>query len=365
MIELIVNGNPYTDFTQASVTLSIESLANEFSFTASAVNLFPPFKTGDSIEVWVNRIKRLTGYIEEVNGQEAEGAHTVTYTGRDRTNDFIDSQVVKFDDLRAGDTLTLKTIIETIIRNINTDISVIDLYNPEVFNEAEDIVDAEDGTGAFQLAMEYARKRQALLTSDSDGNINIIQSSPLDSGGILQRVKDGIDNNIVSQSWSVEDSKLYNTYIHKGQLDPRGLNFISNPDTSTIENQDGRITNSEVREGRQRVVIEGKGYSSEQLQNRAIWSSQLDKARATRFNCSVKDHIDFDVNTLVQINSDVADITRKMLINTITYVEGEGQPTLTNLEFVERDVYTINQRILSSKLVGKQNDSFKQALGIQ
>jgi len=78
----------------------------------------------------------------------------------------------------------------------------------------------------------------------------------------------------------------------------------------------------------------------------------------------VKDHEKpngglWEENTLVLINSDVADISRKMLINTITFSQQEGGSGQTaSLEFVERDVYTINEQILAQRKTGSQNDIF-------
>ena len=67
----------------------------------------------------------------------------------------------------------------------------------------------------------------------------------------------------------------------------------------------------------------------------------------------------WEENTLVLINSDVADISRKMLINTITFSQQEGGSGQTaSLEFVERDVYTINEQILAQRKTGSQNDIF-------
>ncbi|MCK4758546.1 MAG: hypothetical protein KAT69_00780, partial [Candidatus Aminicenantes bacterium] len=92
MIELLVNGKPYTDFIDISLHISIESLANDFSFTASAVKAFPPFKQGDPVVINVDGEKKLTGHIGEISGSDQEGGHTVTYTGRDKTGDLVDSQ---------------------------------------------------------------------------------------------------------------------------------------------------------------------------------------------------------------------------------------------------------------------------------
>ncbi len=367
MIELIVNGSPFTDFVSASITESLGTMANDFSFTASAVDDFPPLRQGDNVEVSVDGVKKLTGTIGEVNGRDQEGTHLVTYTGRDKTGDFLDSQINIIDDIKASENLTLKGIIEIVISHLRQSLTVQDSLNPAPFNNAEDIIAPQVGQNAFDFVAPYARKRQALLSSTPEGNILITQSSPTDSGAIVQRLQGANDNNILAQNWAINASQLFNKHIHRGQLDPRALDFAGESSSETAEDQGGEATNPDARVGRQMVSVETESYSSEQLKDRAKWAVQLAKAKATGFSCTVKGHQKtngglWTSNTLVQVTSDVADITRKMLLETVTFSQGEGQPTITNLEFVERNVYTIDEKILSQKATGDLNDAFK-ALG--
>ena len=329
MIELTVNGTPYTDFVSASATVALDTLANDFTFMASAVDVFPPFVVGDKVVILIDGVKRLTGFIDEANGSDQEGSHTVTYTGRDKTGDFIDSQIDRINDIRADESLTLKKIIEIVIAHLGLDLKVIDELEPAPFNKAEDILSPEVGQGALEFVAQYARKRQALLTSNADGNIVITQSAPTESGAALQRLQGSDSNNIISQSWKVNGSERFAKYIHRGQLDPRALSFGGDTDIATVEDQGAEVADTDIRGGRQRVVVESESYSSAQLQDRAKWSKQVAKAHATTFSCVTNGHSkpeggDWDQNTLVQINSDVADISRKMLINMLTFSEGEG-----------------------------------------
>jgi len=362
MIELEVNGVTYTDFVDASVTVALDTMANDFSFTASAVDGFPPFKDGDNVKCIVDGKQVLDGYIDTVNGNESEGSHLVTYEGRDKTLDFIDSDINVIPDIRATGNLTLKSLIEIVIKHLGQSISVIDNLKPDPFNAAEDIAAPKVGQNALDFVRVYAMKRQALLSSDGDGNIVITQSDPTESGETLASTQEG-DNNITSQSWRVSGRERFNTYINRGQLDPVALNLTPSPDIAGVESQSGGVSDSEVRAGRQKVKVESKGYSNEQLADRSKWSKQIARARAFEFNCTVKGHSKksggvWDVNELAFINSLAADITQSMLINAVTFNESSGQATTTSLEFVEKDVYTINQKILSQKVVGKQQNAY-------
>ncbi|MCK5127648.1 MAG: hypothetical protein KAR42_15430 [candidate division Zixibacteria bacterium] len=362
MIELEVNGAPYADFISASVTLALDTLANDFTFVATAVKGFPPFKDGDRVTVTVDEEQVLEGFIDGVEGEESDGSHLISYSGRDKTQDLIDSDIDVIPDIRADGDLTLKRLIEIVIEHIGADIQVVDTLEPDPFNAAEDIAAPKVGENALEFIMFYATKRQAILTSDGDGNIVITQSSPINSEQILQSV-DGWDNNIITQSWVVASRNKFNRYIAKGQLDPVALNLTPSPDIAEVQSQGNEVTDEDVRAGRQRVITEKKGYSSEQLANRAKWSKQLAKAKATRFSCVVKGHSKGDggiwiPNELAYVISQAADIQRAMLINSLTFTESEGQRTATALNLVERDVYTINEKILSQKPTGEQNDAF-------
>ena len=365
MIELTINGAPYTDFVSASVTVSLESLANDFMFTASAVSDFPALRQGDAVTVLVEGIKELTGFIDEIAGRDAEGLHLLTYTGRDKTGDLIDSQIDVLGDIRPSNALTLKSLIETVVAHVGVGLEVVDTFNPPPFNEAEDILSPQVGDRAVSFLSVYARKRQALLSSNGDGNIVITQSQPTDSGAVVQRLQGAGDNNIIGQEWDITGSARFNKYVRRGQLDPRALNLSGCASASSVSGQSAEVVDDEVREGRQQVLVESESYSNAQLGNRAKWAKQLAKAAATRFRCSVAGHTLpgstelWAVNTLVQVNSDTADISRKMLLSSVTFSEGEKQPTISSLEFVEKDVYTIDDKILAQRPAGDQNDAFK------
>ena len=381
MIRIAVNGIPYTDFISATATISLESLANDFSFTASAVGDFPPLRQGDAVVVTVDNVGVLTGSIDEVNGQDQEGGHLVTYTGRDKTGDLLDSQINVMDDIRAADNLTLKRIIETVIKHLGLSLKVVDDLNPTPFNEAEDVIAPKVGQNAYEFIATFAAKRQALLSSTSSGDVLITQSSPNDSGAVVQRLTGADSNNILTQDWVLNASLRFNKYIYRGQLDPSALNFGGESDSTTVEDQGGEAIDPDIRIGRQSVKVESdvssKGdfgvttsmsYSSEQLKDRAKWAKQLAMAKANRFTCAVQGHQMpngrvWQTNTLVQVNSDVDNINSKMLINMLTFSQGEAQPTLTTLECVERNVYTINEKILAQRPVGSQSDAFQPPLG--
>ena len=363
MIELEVNGDTLTEFVSASVTLAVNTMANDFTFVASAVDGFPPFKDGDAVKCIVDGVQVLDGYIDGVDGSESEGSHLYTYTGRDKTQDFIDSDIDVMNEIRATGKLTLKRLIELVIEHLGQDIKVIDEFNPPEFNPAEDIASPKVGQNALEFVSLYAMKRQALLSSNCDGNILITQSSPIESGETLKNDASG-ENNITNQSFSIKSKERFNKYISKGQLDPLALNLTPAPDIAGVEEQGGGVTDSSIRTGRQKVTVEGKGYSSGQLADRSKWSKQIAKAKATKFNCTTLGHSKqktsgiWRENEITLIISLAANITNYMLTNSVTFNQVEGSADSTSFEFVEKNVYTIDAKIQSQRKVGGQLNAF-------
>ncbi len=363
MIELAVNGESYTDFLSVQANLVYDSMANDFTFTGSANGTAPDFVEGDAVTIVVDGELILTGYIEEVSGTDQEGSHTVTYTGRDRTGDFIDGCIDIMDDLRASNTLTVKSIIEAVISHLGLDLAVIDTSSAEPFNSAEDIVAPEVGENALEFVTKYAKKRQVILSSTGDGDILIAQNTPTESGAVLQRLQGSETNNILTQNWSRRSSERFNKYVSRGQLDPVALNQAGSSTSSGIENQSGAATDSAVRAGRQKVIVESQSYSAAQLAMRAAWMRQLSTAKAVQFSCTAQGHRNsegdlWQPNVLVQINSDVAGITQSMLLNSVGFFQAEGSPTVSSLGFVEKDIYTVDAAILAQKPVGDLNKGF-------
>ena len=358
-IFLEVNGIEYTNFTEASVTIALDALANHFTFQA----VFPadeqwPLKGGDSCTVKVDGQLVLTGYIENIAGAYTAANHTLTVTGRDRTGDLIDSTVDVMDDLRAP--LTLKKLIEKVVANIGSTLKVIDRVQPEPFNEAEDIVRPDPGDNAFMFVESYAQKRQVLLTSDAAGDIEITNSKTVPSGAELQNALGADGNNIVAATWSYDTTGLFRKYVQKGQLDPVALSF-SDATSSDVESQQGEADDKNVLAGRQFVMAPEKSYSSAQLKKRAQWSKQIRRVRSTTYSCTVQGHTHLGddiwrVNTTVPVFDEFADIDRELLINTVTFSYG-ANGSLTDLSLVEVDAYKL--ALAEPRPVGTNQTEFK------
>lgn len=344
-VTIEVNGVEYSNFTNASANIALDTLANDFTFDAvSPDDFFLPFKGGEACRILVDGNVVQTGFIENIEGSYSGDSHVVNISGRDKTADLIDSTIGALNDIRAP--ITLKELIERVIAHIGSDIQVVDNATPEPFNKAEDIVASTPGDNVFAFIEGYAQKRQVLLTSNADGNVVITNSEPTRSTGAVQHVIDADDNNVVNASWSYRTGGLFNKYIQLGQQDPVALNLGGSTTDDGIISQGGRATDSGIRAGRQLVVVADKGFSQDQLQKRAEWSKKIRRARSTVYSATVQGFSDKEgniwaINQLVPVVDEFADINRNLLINTITFAFGTEIGSITTLGFVEANAYKL------------------------
>ena len=102
-------------------------------------------------------------------------------------------------DIR-GDGFTLNRLIQKLVTHLGSDVSVVNDSTPEPFNKAEDVAVPEVGENAFSFVETYAKKRQAILSSNADGDIEITQSKGTQTGITLQNSIAEGTNNILAAS---------------------------------------------------------------------------------------------------------------------------------------------------------------------
>jgi len=115
-IELIVNGQTYTDFEAARITRSLDCLGGSFEFVVAndtAGNF--PLKVQDTAVIKVNGFPVLTGYIERINIRQDTDDHTISITGHDKTVDIVDNSIEQ--NACYNTPISLKELIENVIRD--------------------------------------------------------------------------------------------------------------------------------------------------------------------------------------------------------------------------------------------------------
>jgi len=352
-IKLEVNGIQYDNFLSASCEIRLDALSNTFSFEAAAAEGEPlPFKVGESSEVVVKVIVNeeivLTGNIEVITVDYDASNHTIFIQGRDRTGDLLDSTLNPID-IRPP--ITLKKLIETILEQINLEIDVIDLANPDPFSAAEDLASIEAGDNAFDFIEKYARKRQVLLTSDASGNIVIDTNSGEAAPGAVQHIIGANDNNILSSSFSFDTTGRYNMYKFASQLGYPSINAAGEISFAGIVDQSGVTSDPNIRMGRQLVLVSEVANSDDSSAARAKWEADIRRARGLVYAVTVSgyrvDPSDDDsdlwrTNKLYQVIDDFLGKQQRMLCNSVTYTLDLSAGQQTALGFVDEKTYTLD-----------------------
>ena len=346
-MKLEVAGIEYENFTSASAEIRLDALSNTFSFEAATTKKTPlPFTGGETCRIIVDDIPVITGYLEILSGSYDDSGHNLYIQGRDKTGDLLDSGISELGDIK--EKVSLKSIIEKVVDNIGADIQVIDNANPKLFNSAEDISAPEPGENAFQFLEKLARKRQVLLTSNGDGNIVISTSPGGDSGGFLQNLIGVNGNNVLTASFTYDQTGRFNIYQFKAGLNPVALNSAGTVGIDTLVNQSGLIRDTKIRAGRQMILISEGAYSDDENEKRALWEARIRKARGRVYSASVRGYRPlpdakwlWDVNQLVTVVDDFAQINAQMLINSVAFSYNVDSGKTTTLAMVEKNAYSL------------------------
>lgn len=356
-MKIEVNGLVYSGFISAIAEIRLDALSNTFSFTSAGP---APFKVGDPCRILVNDKVVLTGHIEVINGSGDTQSHEITYSGRDKTGNLVDSSVGVMSDL--GTSISLKTIIEKVIANlVGLDFGVIDNVNPKKFNPAEDKIAPEPDDNAFEFIEKLARKRQVILTSNSEGDIVIEETPGVNTIHAVQNIIGADNNNVISYSFSYDQTGRYNLYKMQSSLNPTAFSLSGSANNSDVVNQSADVIDSDIHAGRQLVMSPEGAYSNAENKTRAEWEQRIRKARGQLYSAVVQgfnppDSDDlWEVNTIIGVLDDFAGISAEMLINSVTYSLDESSGSTTTLSLVEQNAYNLE---ITEPVTEKVGDGF-------
>ena len=357
MIFLEVDGKRYENFESASVSFSMDAFARDFRFTASATGGNPlPFKGGEACKVFVDDDQVLNGFIDIVDGNYDGRSHNIEILGRGRAADVADSTI---DNLELSPEISLKVAVEEMIKGFGSDVKVNDLVGDlELFNIAEDKIGASPGDGGFDFIETLARKRQVLLNENGEGDIDITRGRTEKYQQKLQNLIYSDSNNIKRSGFSYDLTGIYKNYIVRSQQNTTSINFSGDSNLNDVVSQLGTSTDDSVRTGRQLAFVAEKASSNAQLNDRAIWESNIRRARSRLYNVTFVGHKtkhdeQWIVNKLISVNDEFAGIKEDMLINSLIFIQS-SEGNLTEIGLIDKNAYTPNPADSLSETVGQE-----------
>lgn len=311
------NSIDYINFNSVSFRKSLVEFCGGYDVAYTDIdNKGIQFKADDDIELLIDDNKVFTGYVSSFSGEIDSGMHILRIKGKDKTIDFAQSSIT--ENIEFTNTVKLEDVIQAVLTSLDIDdIQVINKLDIKPFETGE-IVSAEVGDNALQFVEKYARKRQVLLTTTKDGNIELQQANFTDNGDVLQLIHGNPTNNVLFSSFERDFDNVYAQYTCKcsDALSTGDLNedFVDRIAVATFD---------DARPARKTEIILDAA-SIDTLQKRAIWEKNC-RLNGGVYRCRVQGfynslgEVYFPNMGLVQVTDDTWGINKKMLIKAVSF----------------------------------------------
>lgn len=340
-LQIRLNGNLYKNFTEATVNSSMEAAASTFSFKSTVgigngrANL-SPIRAGDFVEIIADeKYSIMTGYVDKEGVEYDAKSHTVSATGRSKTQDLIDSTVGAVKEYENANLID-------IAREVAADFDVDVISNVADIKPFPDIASAQVGQTGFKFLESLARKRQVLLTDDGQGRLILTRASTELSRNGLRNIVGDPGNNILKANRETDASKLFNEYIAQGQGNPIDKSEFKTP--KDLAEAAGFAYDAAIRQQRRFEFYTEETTESFTLADRASWELSIKRARSFLYRCTVQGHsfngLLWKPNIIHQIDDEFAAIFGQYLCKAVTYNYGMEGST-TELIFVNKNAFTL------------------------
>lgn len=337
MITIRVNGKEYSGFIESTATKDIEDLCGQFSFTATGYDF--PIQRQDKCEIFINGIKFLTGFVEKRQVSGSADDYIISISGRDKLSLLVDNTVNRVYQYVGGQTLA--SFCQNIINDLELDIKVIAKKNPII--PEKDFPSCEIDSTAFEVIDDVCKRLQVLATSDSDGNLVLMDAGDtIYPTAIINKFRSN-SNNVLDYSYNEDFTKRFNTYRIYSQD-----NFVTLDTLVDENNYDIAATavDDEVNPKRKINIIMKNSYNQDQADNYAKYTANIRRIESITYETTMllhqgtKDGRNWEYNTLYNVNDDYCGINSQMLCKGITYsYSNNGE--VTTLNFVSKDAFKV------------------------
>lgn len=357
-IQLRVRGVDYSQFDSISVSRSLDSIAGNFELTAVASNTNGvsaksyPFSIGDSCQILVDGQIQLTGYLEAVNISHSSSEHSVSFYGRDKTADVIDSNVGEWATFSGG---SLQGLVLITLHNAGINVGLH--AKQTLWDELEaNPFTADEGSAAglgetvFSYLESYARKRQVLMTTDGFGNIEFVRTDDNNrkTYGLYNTIKNiSGANNILSANVRFDASKRFRFYrVTSGANSTQSLGVREEGDSDrAFEGTTAEVVDEDIRPDRVRHIQAERASTEQDCIDRAVWEKNLAYGRFLNYDVTVRGHSDltgqpWQLNALYPINDEFCDLRGMFLLSGISWRYSLASGSTTNLTFVAPEAYS-------------------------
>lgn len=317
-MSLIVNGRSFSGWKEASVTRSIEGIADTFNVSyAERWNEHDeplPINEGEPVQVKLQDDVTLTGFVDDSVVTYAATSHDASVAGRSAPGDLVDCAAI-FEGGQWGN-VPLLTIVQDLCSPFSIDV--------ELRGDAGTVFKKfalQEGEAVFDAINRAARMRGMLLLSKADGGLLITRVGARTADAVLTY---GV--NILSGSVTRSMRDRYSQYIAKAQV----------PGSDTRSGRDIVFKRESIDIGvtryRPTVLMPSTEDSGDELEAFVKWERNRRAGAAEKITVKVQGWRDdsgqlWEPNTLVRLNCPLMRVNGERLIVAVQYSKGAGGTT--------------------------------------
>lgn len=319
-VSLKVNGKEYSGWLSVSISSSLQSLARTFSVSTAIDrknNAVREIEIGDTVEVFIEEDKVLTGYVTQRSVSLSPRSLSVSISGASKT---IDIEQCTLPD---GTATSYKS--QAHATNLK---SVCSPYGIEVVDEVKNTTKCD-----FELKptekigdaiVEYLKKHGLLVGDDEEGRLVI---RDVGSGGSVENILGSGSG--VSCSRKQNADKVFSEYIMVGQ----STNALS--ELSTSANQSKAVEkNASVTRPRSQAVQVSGNVSTTSLRKRVAMQRDVsigasDSVSYTMTGWRQKNGSLWKINQLVKIQDDFLGLDVEWLVTAVNFEISNGGTLVT------------------------------------
>ena len=321
-VRLKINGDIHSGWKETRLGFSIDNIANTFQLQLTdkwGPNSEPRLvRMGANCEVWIDKIKVITGYVDDVLPVYDDKSHMVSVTGRSKAADLVDSshpgkQFKNRDLKQLADEICKPFGIKVFIAN-GVDIG-------KAFKEIE----IETGETMFEFLEHAARIRALRFMSTIDGDLVITKAS-------TQRVSTALilGENILkaSGSFSIADRFSEVTIIGSQSGSDDGWGAVA----AHMKGSYKEPLFAALKRHRPLVITADGSVTLEDCKRRAQWEVNTRHGRGQSINYTVNGWFHskglWQPNTIVPVRDPYQGIDQDLMIADVQLIsDDQGQRT--------------------------------------
>lgn len=282
MVEVRVNGKTYSRVKQLDGFRSVDTFCGEIKLvTSEAPNNNSFIKNDDLVEVFLDSVSVFAGYVETIADSLDAGSHGISYTGRDKIADLIDSSVPENVTSLEG-VSTFAELVQLCIDGLGltSEIKVIDEVGAR-FTDSNKLKSASVDQTVESFLQDNARIVQVFLNTDGKGNV-LIRKPSGKAKTVLQNIPGAKNNNIEKSSFVSDNSKRFYRYTVYSNS-----SLSDNKTTIKDLNNKGEAFDNEIRKTRIKNMVADKPMTNAECERAAIEQANIRRADSFQYNCQV------------------------------------------------------------------------------